>query len=190
MIQESKVNVSIGQSHYLPNNDLRISEHTINWSMRFLMSKQSIKSWCVWHTAIELSRDSDIDDRSQVFSRRSALKLRSACADDAGDTISRRTQASICLYSDRTQAAYRAKLLPLIPMSSLACCGETFAVEQWGQASTFRNIDVGYHAGCWKFRLSVCKTFSISWYFIRPTPLNRSVRFPTALSMRLKNIGL
>ena len=85
-----------------PNRDARKSECDTKALMIDLMSSESSSRWCVWHTATEFSRVSDIDVRSQVFSLRRALQLRSACADDAGDTISSFTSWPTWSYSART----------------------------------------------------------------------------------------
>jgi len=78
------------------------SERDTKALMIDLMSSESSSRWCVWHTATEFSRVSDIDVRSQVFSLRRALQLRSAWADDVGDTFSSFTSWPTWSYSART----------------------------------------------------------------------------------------
>ena len=70
---------------------LCISLHVTNCCISSLMEITLLSSnfcWWTWHTATAFRRFSVIVHRSQVFGRRNALKLRSASADEAGETSS------------------------------------------------------------------------------------------------------
>ncbi|KAL0970536.1 hypothetical protein UPYG_G00243420 [Umbra pygmaea] len=64
--------------------------------------RSSFSLW-TWQTATLLSRDCDIVDRSQVFKRRRALKLRSASQEDTGTTSNSLTRASTCFIGSRSK---------------------------------------------------------------------------------------
>ena len=81
---------------------MRKSDLAINSFDSGLRLKLSSSSGWTLQTATELRRTSNIDVRSHVFSLRRALKLRSACADAAGETSSRRISWQTCEYSART----------------------------------------------------------------------------------------
>jgi len=93
-----------------PNMDARVSFLEINSSINARTSITSKTSWWTWQTATEFRRSCVIVLRSQVFSLRSVLKLRSASADEAGEVRSKRTSFSTSLYSPRSSGAMSVKI--------------------------------------------------------------------------------
>ena len=109
---------------------MRKSDLAINSFISGLRLKLPSSSGCTLQTATELRRTSDMDVRSHVFSLRRALKLRSACADAAGETSSRRISWQTCEYSAHTSGSLStASFLPLlVPEKRLAVYAKTSAV--------------------------------------------------------------
>lgn len=85
-----------------PKVERRWSEREINSRINGMMSSSSIRTRWMWHTAIEFRRVSVIVVLSHVFSLRSALKLLSASADEAGETIRSLTRMQTMANSPRT----------------------------------------------------------------------------------------
>ena len=93
-------------SSQFPNMDTRLSFFEMNSLISASTSTKSRSFWWTWQTARELRRTWVIVLRSQVFNQRRALKLRSASAEEAGETRSKRTSFSTSLYSPRSSVPY------------------------------------------------------------------------------------
>ena len=169
-----------------PNRDMRKSDHDTNSLSRGLMSSASISCWWQWQTATEFILTSVIDVRSHVFSLRKALKLRSAWADDAGDTINSFTNWLTWSYSARTSGsicrrAVAASLTDVVGRvrRNIRSCAVKSVTFTSGYCDSISWCSV---------TSPVSSTFSSWLYLVRPSPLNRSVSCVMALSSRPKKI--
>ena len=115
--------------------EARVSLREMNSSINASTSTKSRISWWTWQTAKEFRRFCVIVLRSHVFKLRSALKLRSASADEAGETRSKRTNFSTSLYSPRSSGAIALN----IQTASLTDLTECFLRKSWSWICKYAN---------------------------------------------------
>lgn len=93
-----------------------------------MRSNESIRLRWMWHTVTEFRRVSVIVVRSHVLSLRRALKLRSASADEAGETSRSRTRMQTVSNNPRTSGSICRNSVTASPTTSIllrSCLCET-----------------------------------------------------------------